>query len=148
MSRVAEWFEMPSRDRAELLSSLKQAQAEHTHLSREVMMELSRSLDIPLGEVFGVASFYSFLSSGPRGRNTVLICKSVPCYLKNSEMIIETVAEEIGIRVGETTADGRFSFERVNCIGACDAAPAMLVNGEVHGDLTQKKISQILKSYR
>jgi len=139
---------MPSRDREELLSALKQAQAEHTHLSRKVMMEISRSLEIPLGEVFGVATFYSFLSSGPRGRNTIMICKSVPCYLKNSEMIIETVADEIGIGVGETTADGRFSFELTNCIGACDSAPAMLVNGEVRGDLTPKRISQVLKSYR
>jgi len=145
---VTEWFEMPSRDREELLSALKQAQAEHTHLSRKVMMEISRSLEIPLGEVFGVATFYSFLSSGPRGRNTIMICKSVPCYLKNSEMIIETVADEIGIGVGETTADGRFSFELTNCIGACDSAPAMLVNGEVRGDLTPKRISQVLKSYR
>jgi NADH:ubiquinone oxidoreductase subunit E len=139
---------MSSRDRAELLSSLKQAQAEHSHLSREVMMEVSRALDVPLGEVFGVASFYSFLSSTPRGRNAIMICKSVPCYLKSSEMIVETVVEEIGIGVGETTADGRFSFDCVSCIGACDVAPAMLVNGEVHGDLKPEKISRILKSYR
>ena len=139
---------MPSRDREELLSTLKQAQAEHTHLAREVMMEISRSLEIPLGEVFGVATFYSFLSTGPRGRNTIMICKSVPCYLKNSAMIVESLANELGIGVGETTADGRFSFELTNCIGACDSAPAMLVNGEVHGDLTPKRISQVLKSYR
>ncbi len=139
---------MPSRDREELLSTLKQAQAEHTHLAREVMTEISRSLEIPLGEVFGVATFYSFLSTGPRGRNTIMICKSVPCYLKNSAMIVESLANEIGIGVGETTADGRFSFESTNCIGACDSAPAMLVNDDVHGDLTPRKISQILKSYR
>jgi len=139
---------MPSRDREELLSTLKQAQAEHTHLSREVMTEISRSLEIPLGEVFGVATFYSFLSTGPRGRNIIMICKSVPCYLKNSAMIVESLANEIGIGVGETTADGRFSFEWTNCIGACDSAPAMLVNGDVHGDLTPGKISRILKSYR
>ena len=139
---------MPSRDREELLSTLKQAQAEHTHLAREVMMEISRSLEIPLGEVFGVATFYSFLSTGPRGRNTIMICKSVPCYLKNSAMIVESLANELGIGVGETTADGRFSFELTNCIGVCDVAPAMLVNGEVHGDLTPKRISQVLKSYR
>lgn len=139
---------MSSGDRQELLSSLKRAQAEHAYLSREVMVEISRSLDIPLGDVFGVASFYSFLSERPRGRNTIMICRSVPCYLKHSEVIVQTVAEEIGIGVGETTRDGRFSFELVNCIGACDAAPAMLVNGEVHADLTPRKISRILESYR
>jgi NADH:ubiquinone oxidoreductase subunit E len=139
---------MPSGVREELLSSLKRAHAEHAHLPREVAVEISQSLDIPLGEVFGVASFYSFLSTEPRGRNTIMICRSVPCYLKNSEMIALAVAAEIGIGVGETTKDGRFSFESTNCIGACDAAPAMLVNADVHGDLAPRKISQILKSYR
>jgi NADH:ubiquinone oxidoreductase subunit E len=148
VSRTTERFEMPGRDREELLISLKRAQAEHGHLPREAMREISRSLEIPLGDVFGVATFYSFLATRPLGRNRIMICRSVPCYLKNSEMIVETVAGEIGIGVGETTADGRFSFELVNCIGACDAAPAMLVNAEVHGDLTPGKISRILKSYR
>jgi NADH-quinone oxidoreductase subunit E/NADP-reducing hydrogenase subunit HndA len=139
---------MPSGDREELLISLKRAQAEHRHLPREVMVEISQSLDIPLGEVFGVASFYSFLSTEPRGRNAIMICGSVPCYLKHSEMIAEAVADEIGIGVGGTTEDGRFTFESTNCIGACDAAPAMLVNADVYGDLAPRKISQILKSYR
>ena len=139
---------MPGGDREELLTSLKRAHAEYAHLPREVMVEISQSLDIPLGEVFGVASFYSFLSTEPRGRHTIMICGSVPCYLKHSEMIAEAVADEIGIGVGETTEDGRFSFESTNCIGACDAAPAMLINADVHGDLAPRKISQILKSYR
>lgn len=139
---------MPDGVREELLSSLKRAQAEHRHLSREVMVEIARSLGISLSDVFGVASFYSFLSAEPGGRNTIRICRSVPCYLKRSEMIAETVADEVGIGLGGTTSDGRFSFGLANCIGACDSAPAMLVNSDVHGDLTPKKIARILKSYR
>ena len=113
---------MSGGDREELLISLKRAQAEHRHLPREVMVEISRSLEIPLGDVFAVASFYSFLSEKPRGRNTIMICRSVPCYLKNSAMIVASLADELGIGVGETTADGRFSFASTNCIGACDVA--------------------------
>jgi NADH:ubiquinone oxidoreductase subunit E len=139
---------MHSEAREELLIALKHAHAERAHLPREVMVEISRSLDLPLGEVFGVASFYSFLSTEPRGRHTIRICGSVPCYLKNSEMIARAVGAELGIGLGETTEDGRFSFESTHCIGACDAAPAMLVDADVHGDLTPRKISQILKSYR
>jgi NADH-quinone oxidoreductase subunit E len=71
----------------------------------------------------------------------------VPCYLKNNQAIIETVEREIGIRPGGTSTDSRFSFELTNCIGLCDRAPAMLVNGDVHVDLTPSKISQILQSY-
>ena len=139
---------MESGERAELLSSLKRAQAEHAHLPREVMLEISRSLEIPLGDAFGVASFYSFLPTEARGRNTIRICRSVPCYLKHSEMIVKSVADELGIGLDETTSDGKFSFETTNCIGACDVAPAMLVNSDLHGELTPRKITRILKSYQ
>ena len=108
----------------------------------------AQSLELPIGELYGVATFYSFLSITPLARNIIRICKSIPCYLKNSLMIIEAVEGELGIRPGESTSDGRYSFELTNCIGACDKAPAMLINSDVHGNLTPKKIAQILKSYK
>ncbi len=116
-------------------------------MSEEFITEVAQSLNIPISEVYGVATFYSFLSRKPLGRNVIRICKSLPCYLKNSETIVDAVKAELGITPGDTTADGRFSFELTNCIGACDKAPAMLINGDVHGDLTPGKISQILKTY-
>jgi len=131
-----------------LLVALKEAQAKFGYLSSALMMELARSLDVPVNEIYGVASFYSFLNVKPPGRNIVRICRSVPCYLKENHAIIETVEREIGIRPGETSADSRFSFQLTNCIGHCDRAPAMLVNGDVHVDLTPSKILQILQSYK
>jgi len=130
-----------------LLVALKEAQAKFGYLSPTLMIELARSLDVPVNEVYGVASFYSFLNIKPLGRNIIRICRSVPCYLKENHAIIETVEREIGIKPGETSPDSRFSFELTNCIGLCDRAPAMLVNGDVHVDLTPSKISQILRSY-
>ena len=130
-----------------LLVALKEAQAKFGYLSPALMIELARSLDVPVNEVYGVASFYSFLNIKPLGRNIIRICRSVPCYLKENHAIIETVEREIGIKPGETSPDSRFSFELTNCIGLCDRAPAMLVNGDVHVDLTPSKISQILRSY-
>jgi len=112
------------------------------------MIELAKSLDMSLSDVYGVATFYSFLSTKPQGRNVIRICKSIPCFLKNCQTIIETVEGEIGIKPGETTPDGKFSFQLANCIGACDKAPAMMVNYDVHVDLTPEKISQILKEYK
>lgn len=138
---------MSARGRAELLISLKRAQEDHGHLSREVLLEISRLLEVPVSAVFGVSSFYSFLSARPKGRNIIRVCGSVPCYLKNSQMVLASLADEMGIGPGESTADGRFSCELTNCIGACDAAPAMLVNDDVHGDLTAEKIAAILRSY-
>jgi len=131
-----------------LLVALKEAQTRFGYLPPEFMAELAESLDVPINDVFGVASFYSFLSTRPLGRNVIRICRSLPCYLENCQTIIETVAKEIGIKPGETTPDGRFSFELTNCIGLCDRAPAMLINNDAHVDLTPSKISQILQSYK
>jgi NADH:ubiquinone oxidoreductase subunit E len=136
------------RNGGKLLVLLEAAQAESTHLSRDTITELAESLDLSIGEVYGVASFYSFLSIKPKGRNVIRICKSLPCLLKNAQTIIDSIRKELGIKPGETTADGRFSFELTNCIGACDRAPAMMINSDVHGDLTPKKIAKILQGYK
>ena len=131
-----------------LLVALKEAQSRYGYVSREFMVELSDSLAVPVNDVYAVASFYSFLATRPLGRNVIRICRSLPCYLKNSQIIIETVAREIGIGPGETTPDGRFSFELTNCIGLCDGAPAMLINSDAHVNLTPEKIAQILAKYK
>jgi len=127
---------------------LKRAQEKYGYLSDELLTDVAQSLSIPMSEVFGVATFYSFLSIQPLGRNVIRVCKSLPCYLKNSQMIIKSVAGELGIKPGEATPDRQFSFELTNCIGACDGAPAMLINTDVHGNLTPDKISEILKAYK
>ncbi len=147
MSQVQEKIINNERNR-ELLVLLKEAQAKDGYLSEKVMSDLAEALEMSKSDVFGVATFYSFLSTKPTGRNVIRICRSLPCYLKNYQAIVESVAGEIGIDPGETTADGRFTFELTNCIGACDKAPAMLINDEVHGNLTPEKISQILKTYK
>ena len=135
------------KSKENLLILLQEAQNKSGYLSQELMVELAKSLNVSLSDVYGVATFYSFLSAKPQARNVIRICKSVPCYLKNSQMIIETVGNKIGIKPGETTTDDKFSFQLTNCIGACDKAPAMMINHEVYGDLNPNKIAKILKSY-
>ncbi|MEE8418566.1 MAG: NADH-quinone oxidoreductase subunit NuoE [Dehalococcoidales bacterium] len=132
----------------DLLVLLKEAQDEEGYISEETMIELAETLDMSRSDVYGVATFYSFLSTRPQGRNIIRICKSLPCHLKNYESVAESIEKEIGIKPGQTTADRRFSFELTNCIGACDKAPAMLINDDVHGNLTPGKISQILEEYK
>jgi len=148
MSKIGEGINPQSQEERDLLVLLERAQSRSGYLSERNIAELAESLGLSISEVYGVASFYSFLSVKPQGRNVIRICKSIPCYLKDAQTIIEGVRKEIGIKPGETTADGRFSFQLTNCIGACDRAPAMMVNDDVHGDLTPKKISQILKAYK
>lgn len=136
-----------SEDRPNLLLLLKDAQRRFGYLSDQQMRELAESLGITVSETYGIATFYSFLSTRPQGRNVIRACKNLPCYLKDSHLIINSIEDTIGIKAGETTPDGRFSFELTNCIGACDSAPAILVNNDLHTGLTPQKIFQILKEY-
>jgi len=147
MDKALEEIPLHNRDRHNVLVMLEEAQYEAGSVSETRIAEVAESLNISQSEVYGVATFYSFLSVKPLGRNVIRVCKSLPCYLKNSQMIIESIAAELSIKPGETTPDMKFSFELTNCIGACDKAPAMLVNSDVHGDLTPEKIAQVLKSY-
>ncbi len=132
----------------ELLLQLQEAQGKFGYIPAEFMAELADSHSIPVNDVYGVASFYSFLGIRPVGRNVIRICKSLSCYLKNYQPIVEAVEKKIGIRPGQTTPDGRFSFQLTNCIGLCDRAPAMLINNDPHVDLTPRKISKILDKYK
>jgi NADH-quinone oxidoreductase E subunit len=148
MSKIQEEISIGERGKEELLVLLKDLQSRFGYLPGELLVEIAKSLGISVSEVYGVATFYSFLCTKPQGRNVIRICKSLPCFLKNSDLIIDSINKELGINPGETTSDGRFSFELTNCIGACDKAPAMMINHDVHGELTPERISKILKEYQ
>ncbi|MFC1978123.1 NADH-quinone oxidoreductase subunit NuoE [Chloroflexota bacterium] len=148
MSRIQGRIPAQGKGQEDLLVLLEEAQSKSGCLSEDLIAELAQSVAMSLSDVYGVATFYSFLSTKPLGRNVIRICQSLPCHLEDSQMIIESLEDELGIKPGETTPDGKFSLELTNCIGACDAAPAMLINNDVHGNLTPTKISEILKSYK
>jgi NADH-quinone oxidoreductase subunit E len=145
---MSEEVTLHKSDANNLLMALKEAQKSSGYLPPERLAEIAASFDVPVSDVYGIASFYSFLSVKPSGRNIIRICRSLPCYLTDCQVIIETVARELGIKPGQTTPDGRFSFELTNCIGLCDQAPAMLVNHDPHVQLTPEKIKRILQQYK
>ena len=132
--------------RAELLPSLKRRVKESRHLSKEAMSGVAGGACLPLNDVYGVSTFYTYLPAGPVGKNIIRVCQCVPCDLKDAQCVVDSVKKEIGIDPGQTTADGKFSLELVNCIGACDEAPAMMINDKMYGGLTPAKIAEILKS--
>jgi NADH:ubiquinone oxidoreductase subunit E len=134
------------RARENVLGKLKEAQQQYGYVSKEIITETAQAFDLPISEVYGITTFYSFLSTRPLGKYVIRICNSIPCDMQNAEMIIDSVAGEIGIEPGRTTADGKFSFDLTNCIGACDLAPAMLINHELYGHLTPDKITAILRA--
>ncbi|MFC1713465.1 NADH-quinone oxidoreductase subunit NuoE [Candidatus Poribacteria bacterium] len=132
----------------DLISVLKEKQEEHGYISQDVMVDVAEELGTSITNVYEVATFYSFLSTEPLGANVIKICKSVPCFLKSSESVTEMLKKELNIVPGEVTEDGKFSLHLTNCIGACDTAPAMMINEKVYGDLTPDKVVQILDEYR
>ena len=133
--------------REALLGMIKEEQAKTGLLSKDAMVRVAETLGVTVGDVYGVTTFYSFLSTWPMGRHVIRVCKSVPCCMKDAERLIGWVGKELGINPEETTPDGRFTLTLTNCIGACDQAPAMLIDDEVYGQLTPERISEILKSF-
>ena len=148
MNKTSDGIPTQSQGQEGLLMLLEEAQNKFGYLPKEVMAELAESLGLSISDVYGVATFYSFLSTKPQGRNVIRICKSLPCLLTKCQTIMKSVENEIGIKPGETTPDGRFSFQLTNCIGVCDKAPAMMINHDVYVGLTPRKISRILKAYK
>ncbi|MCK5630795.1 MAG: NADH-quinone oxidoreductase subunit NuoE [Nanoarchaeota archaeon] len=131
-----------------LLPILTEVQDKYGYISESLVRQLSKKTKIPMAEIYGVATFYSFFSTKPQGKNIIHICNSPSCYLNGSLDLIKFLEKELGIKSGETTDDKRFSLHIGSCIGCCDKAPAMLVNGKLYSDLTEKKLREIIKKCR
>lgn len=117
-------------------------------LSIETFEYLSKKIDIPVAKLYSVASFYSFLPTAKKGRHIIHVCNNPSCYLNGSEKIIKMLEKELGIKLGETTTDGKFSLELTSCIGCCDLGPAMLVDEKAYVHLDEKKIKEVIKKLR
>ena len=131
-----------------LLIQLKETQAKKGYISSRDIGEIAQANEVSVSEVFGIVTFYSFLRYKHTGRHVIHMCRSLPCHLKNGEEIINEIIRILGIKPGETTGDDKYTFELTNCIGACDTAPAMLIDDVLHGNLTKENLHKILESYQ
>jgi NADH:ubiquinone oxidoreductase subunit E len=111
------------------------------------MVDVARELDISAADVFGTATFYSFLDTEERGRFIIRICKTISCTMKGKNDVLSTIEEMLKIKLGETTPDRKFSLLETNCIGWCHKAPAMLINDTPYTELTSEKVTEILREY-
>jgi NADH-quinone oxidoreductase subunit E len=134
--------------RSALVPTLLYAQDEVGYLSDEVIAEIAGRLDLTQLEVRNVISYYSMLTTKPRGKYNVQVCTNISCMVRGGEQILDHCAQKLGIGHKQTTADGMFSLEEVECIGACSWAPAAQVNYDFHENLTSEKIDEILEGYR
>ncbi|MDA8405529.1 MAG: NAD(P)H-dependent oxidoreductase subunit E [Deltaproteobacteria bacterium] len=131
-----------------LIPALKEAQEMFGYLPMEVQRKLSMGLNIPAPHIYGVVTFYSYFTITKRGRHTIRLCLGTACYVKGSKQILEIINKEVGINVGETSKDGRFTLEAVRCLGACGLAPVMMIGEDTHGNITPSATLNILEGYQ
>jgi len=138
--------EFPQEPRS-LIPILQRVQSRHGYLPREFMEEIGDYLGLTPSKVYSVASFYAQFRFEPLGEHLIKICHGTACHVKGAETVTETVESELGVSMGETTEDGKFTLERVACLGCCSLAPAMMIDDTVYGNLTRDKIKNTLKGF-
>jgi NADH-quinone oxidoreductase subunit E len=135
-------------DRKEqLISLLQDVQAEFNYIPQDIIVRISQKLDIPLSQVFSVATFFQAFSLKPRGRHTVTICLGTACHVKGGQRLVDKMKRDFHIKPGETTDDERFTLETANCLGCCALGPVVVVDGKYESQVNQEKLDKILKKY-
>jgi NADH-quinone oxidoreductase subunit E len=131
-----------------ILAILQDIQTEERYLPKEAMEYVSQKMQIPLANIFRIATFYNALSLKPRGRHKIDVCLGTACHVRGGGKILERLERDLGIPVGETTKDKRFTLELVRCLGCCSLGPVAVVDGKVFGRLAQDKVSALLKDFK
>ena len=135
-------------ERTPLMMILSDIQKEYGYIPLEVQEIVSARTGVSVAEIYGVVTFYSFFSLQPKGKYVIGVCMGTACYVKGAQQIIDKFSEIIGIKPGETSADGLFTLETVACLGACGLAPVMTIDGEVHAKMTPETALALLEDIR
>ncbi len=144
---VKELVEKHGRSRNSLMPILQGIVHEARYLSQESMMAVAKELDLSAADVFGTASFYTFLDTVPRGKNIIRVCKTISCHMKGKDEVLTAIKDHLKIKVGETTHDNQFTLLTANCLGWCHKGPVMLINDDVYPELTTGSVSEIIEKY-
>jgi NADH-quinone oxidoreductase subunit E len=137
----------PDNPRAAAIDALMAIRTRRGWVSDEALADLADAMQVSAHELDSVATFYNLVFRKPVGRHVILLCDSVSCWIMGYETVREFLETRLGIALGETTADGRFTLLTVPCLGACDEAPAMMIDEDLHGHLTPERIKSILERY-
>lgn len=134
-------------DKRNTLAMLQDIQKSCNYIPREAMEVLSEQLGVPLCKLYSIATFYKALSIKPRGRNLIKVCDGTACHIRSSTLLLSEIEGLLGIKPGETTQDGEFTLETVNCLGSCAIAPVMVINETYYGKVTPAKLRDIIREY-
>ena len=145
---VEEICESYAHEPSPLMMILSAVQKKYGYIPLEVQQIISDKTGIPVAEIYGVVTFYSFFSLKPKGKYVLGICLGTACFVKNSQQVVDKFSSLLGIQPGETTKDGLFTIEAIRCIGACALAPAMSINGKVYPKVTPDQVGKIIEEYR
>ncbi|MBA1335648.1 MAG: Bifurcating [FeFe] hydrogenase, gamma subunit [Firmicutes bacterium] len=135
------------REQRFLLAILQDIQKQYNYLPREALTIIHEYLDIPMSKLYSMATFYKALSLKPKGKYVIKVCDGTACHIRGSSLIIDEIQKLLNISPGDTTEDGLFSLETVNCLGSCALAPVMVVNGKYFGKVTPKMVKKIIDEF-
>lgn len=144
-TRVLEIIEKYDHDKRRLITILQEVQEEYRYLPQQVLTYIATALDMPVAEVFGVATFYAHFSLEAKGKYVIKVCDGTACHVKGSTKLIDTITNKLKLsKEKHTTSDMLFTLEAVSCLGACGLAPVMVINEQVYGQVTAKKCEEII----
>ena len=145
---ITEIVERYKDEETPLMMILEAIQSEYGYIPLEVQELVSKLTGIPVAEIYGVITFYSFFSLTPKGKYVIGVCLGTACYVKGSQSVMDKFSEVLKIKPGETTEDGLFTLDALRCIGACGIAPAISINGKVYPKMEAKKVISLVEEYR
>ncbi len=146
-SELEQYIDSMPSTKGELIRVLHKAQSIFGYLPQEVQKFVAKKLGVSTAKVFGVVSFYSYFTMEPKGENPIAICMGTACYVRGAEKVQDEFCKQLGIGVGETTEDGKFSIDALRCVGACGLAPVVLVGEKVYGRVTVDDVKKIIDEY-
>jgi NADH-quinone oxidoreductase subunit E len=147
-AKVHEILTKYQADQHSLIAILQDIQEQYSYLPKDVLVEVSRELDVPLSRVLSLATFFRAFSLKPKGRHPVHVCLGTACHVRGAQRVLEKFERELGIKTGETSEDHEFSLDAVRCVGCCGLAPVVMVGEEVYGKITQTKVGGVIKKYK
>ncbi len=136
-----------NNDPQELINVLHKCQEHFGYLPAEVQEVISNALVVPVAKVYGVVTFYSFFTMTPKGKHPISICMGTACYVRGAEKVLDEFKKELGLQVGQTSTDGKFSLSSLRCVGACGLAPVVMVGDKTYGRVAPDDVRNIIKEY-
>ncbi len=145
--KVGQILKKYDHDKGMLVSIFQDVQGEYNYLPREALLRVSESLNLPLTQVYSVATFFKAFNLKPRGRHIINVCLGTACHVRGGVRVLERIEQELGIKQGGTTKDMKYTLETVNCVGACALGPMVIVDGEYSGEMKADKVKPLLERY-